>query len=267
MSFDSIQHWADAAHRFPVLTHKQAVLLGQRIQAEEPGSEKRIKLANKLALHNMRLALKWTRAYIQPRADVHWGEQKSLDLLQEAFLGLRKAAEMYDPKRGYTFATYARAWVYRFVSRAHIDTMSDIRVPESSASEIFYYMKHGKCRNEKTDAWVAGVVDRAKQAYAMTSLDKLAVEGEEGTALLDSISEEQSLTKRTNQQQTFNHDYCHEVMSQLEIDEETQQIIMTYARIGNLDSALYKFKVKNKKAARETVRGQIKLIKRYVAAQ
>jgi RNA polymerase sigma factor (sigma-70 family) len=267
MSFDSLQSWADAANRYPILTDTEVVILSQRIQKSEPGSKLHNKLVNKLALHNLRLALKWTRAYVLPRADVNWGDAKSIDLLQEAFFGLRKAAEKFDPKRGYAFSTYARAWVHRAVSRYHVDTMSTIRVPESSASEIFYYLKHGKARNEKVASWVPGCAESASKAYTMTSID-IPTEQNDGTSNLgETIAEDQSLTHRSGEQQTFNHDYCYSIMNRLGIDEQMQQLVMTYARIGNIDSALYKFKIRNKTEGRKAIRKHVAMIKEYVGAQ
>jgi len=197
---------------------------------------------------------------------VNWGDAKSLDLLQEAYFGLIKAAEKFDPKRGYTFSTYARAWVHRAVSRYYIDTMSVIRVPESSASEIFYYRKHGRARNENVAKWVYACSESASKVYTMTSLDRLAL-NEEGTPILDCISETQNLTYSSGEKQTFNYDYCHGIMDNLGIDKEMQQLIMSYAKSGNIDSALYSFKVRNKTESRKAIRKNIAMIKEYVGAQ
>jgi len=66
MSFDSLQAWANAANRYPVLSHEEVVLIANRIQKAAPGSKLYSKLVNKLALHNLRLALKWTVLILCP---------------------------------------------------------------------------------------------------------------------------------------------------------------------------------------------------------
>ena len=108
----SVEFWAKAANRYPLLPAEETLRLGRIIQASEPGSPKHVKTVNKLVLHNLRLALKWTQAYIKSSTKMNYGDIKTADLLQEAFFGLRKAAEKFDPARGYAFSTYAKAWVY-----------------------------------------------------------------------------------------------------------------------------------------------------------
>jgi hypothetical protein len=100
----------------------------------------------------------------------------------------------------------------------------------------------------------------------MTSLDRLAL-NEEGTPILDCISETQNLTYSSGEKQTFNYDYCHGIMDNLGIDKEMQQLIMSYAKSGNIDSALYSFKVRNKTESRKAIRKNIAMIKEYVGAQ
>ena len=266
MSFDSIQAWADAANRYPVLAQETQTRLFKRLSKLEAGSDAYNKLVNKLCLHNLRLVLTWTRAYCNTRSTAAWGTPKSVDLLQEGYFGLRKAVVKYDIARGYTFATYANAWVRQAIGKYHVDTLSDIRVPESSAREIFYFDKHGKPRNEKVSPWVAEASRCAQKAYSMTSLD-IPTEQSEGTSDLgETIAEDQSLTHRTGEQQTFDLDYCFNVMSKLGIDNDDQKVIMTYAKRGNLDTAMMKHGLPTNASHRRRLRAQIKQIKEYVAA-
>lgn len=266
MSYESIQQWVDTAANYPVLTAKASIELAQRIQAEEEGSPKHTKLVNKLCLHNMRLVLTWVRQYCNGRDSIQWGSAKSVDLLQEGFFGLRKAACKFDPKRGYTFATYANAWVRQAIGKYHVDTLSDIRVPESSAREIFYYQKHGKPRNGKVSAWVPEASLASQRAYTMDSLDRILC-NEEGTSLAELISEEQSLTYRdpSAERQTISHEYCRSIMDELGVEPKIQDIIMTYGRRGNLDTALMKHKA-NSGPNRKKVRAAIARIQEHVAA-
>lgn len=264
MSYEAIQHWTNTAADYPVLSHKATIELAQRIQALEPGSPKHTKLVNKLCLHNMRLVLTWVRQYCNGRESVAWGSAKSVDLLQEGYFGLRKAACKFDPKRGYTFATYANAWVRQAIGKYHVDTLSDIRVPESSAREIYYFRKHGKERNQKVAGWVAEAAKCADKVYTMTSLDRILTE-DDGGSLLEIITEEQSLTHREGEAQSFNHDYCRSIMDELDIDPKIQDIIMTYGRRGNLETAMMKHKMSGN-VTRTRVRSEIARIQAHVGA-
>ena len=266
MSHESIQHWIKTAADYPVLTQKATSLLFNRLAKLEPGTEKHAKLVNKICLHNMRLVFTWTRGYCKQRTTVSWGSQKSLDLLQEGYFGLRKAVLKYDLKRGYTFATYANAWVRQAIGKYHVDTLSDIRVPESSAREIYYYDKHGKPRNGKVQAWVADASLAAAKAYSATSIDKFIDNGDDQSALIDTIREEQSLTHRTGEEQSFDLDYCYGVMERLGIEAKDQEVIMTYAKRGNLDTAMMKHSLPANAPNRRRIRAQIKQIKEYVGA-
>ena len=266
MSHDSIQHWINTAADYPVLTQKGITVLFQRLQKLEPGTDKHTKLVNKICLHNMRLVLTWTRGYCNQRVTVKWGSAKSVDLLQEGYFGLRKAVLKYDLSRGYTFATYANAWVRQAIGKYHVDTLSDIRVPESSAREIYYFDKHGKPRNGKVQAWVAEASLCAAKAYSATSIDKFIDNGEDQSALIDTISQQQSLTYRTGEEQSFDLDYCYGIMERLGISKGDQDVILAYAKRGNLDTAMMKHKLPATTPNRKRIRAQIKQIKEYVGA-
>ena len=108
---DSIHIWLDNAGKVELLDRSETILLGRQIQAWQNGTldEKAGRKAlNKIIRHNLRLvASVWKKqfGYVRP------GEPRAADLLQEGCFGLRSAALKWDPERGYTFATYAVAWI------------------------------------------------------------------------------------------------------------------------------------------------------------
>lgn len=77
---------------------------------------------NKLIAHNMRLVVFIARKY----KGVGLGFQ---DLIQEGSLGLMKAAEYFDPTKGFRFSTYATYWIKQSISRALSEQNRVIRIP------------------------------------------------------------------------------------------------------------------------------------------
>lgn len=77
---------------------------------------------NELVSHNMRLVVSIARKY----KGVGLGFQ---DLIQEGGIGLMKAAEKFDPDKGFRFSTYATYWIKQAISRAIAEQNRVIRVP------------------------------------------------------------------------------------------------------------------------------------------
>lgn len=113
-SEDSSQRWGDAAGRYPLLTAAEEVHLGQMIRAWQdhpdgpdgaPAGVRRrgIKARDRMVLGNLRLVMKVAGRRQRTGA----GE----DYLQAGAEGLVKAAERFDPARGYKFSTYAYWWI------------------------------------------------------------------------------------------------------------------------------------------------------------
>jgi RNA polymerase sigma factor (sigma-70 family) len=258
---DSITAWLNSAGGYPMLTPEQTTLLARKIQAAEVGSAEHTKLVNKLCRHNLRLIVKFARVYMSGgNRKTSWVSDHTLDLLQEGYFGLRRAACKFDPERGYTFATYASAWVRQALGKYHVDKLSLIRVPESSAREIFYYDNHGKPRNEKVAKWVKAASMSAKDAYGLVSYDSKMADEEH--SLLSILSEENRLT---DGREEATYDRIGRLMTDLGIEQQVQDVIVSYCKRGNLDTAMAKNKMSGTKANRALVRGSIALIKSHCA--
>ena len=255
---DSITAWLNNAGRYPLLTPEQTTLLAREIQAAEVDSAEHTKLVNKLCRHNLRLVVKFTRGYMSGNRKTSWASDQTLDLLQEGYFGLRRAACKFDPERGYTFATYASAWVRQALSKYHIDKLSLIRVPVSSAQEISYYNKHGKPRNEKIAKWVKAASVSAKNAYGLVSYDSKMADEEH--SLLSTLSEENRLT---DDREETTYDRAWQLMADLGIEQHVRDVIISYCKRGNLDTAMAKNKMSGTKSNRALVRGSIALIKSH----
>lgn len=259
---DSVTQWLNAAGRYPVLSPDETIRIGKLIQASEPGSAQHTKYVNKLCVHNLRLVTRFARSYFRNKKDLRWSDCRMADYLQQGYFGLRRAAEKFDPERGYTFSTYAAAWIRQALGRYHVENISMVRVPESSAREIFYYDNHGKPRNGKVASWVPDASRAAKAAYSITSYDGMSVDME--TNLSEVLSDENRLIRTTEDgPRTFVD--TNGIMSSLGIDPRIQDLVNAYIKRGNLDTVL----MKNKCCSRETrqkVRGAIKLIQDHCGA-
>jgi RNA polymerase primary sigma factor len=99
-----------------LLTHEEEIDLGRRVRAGDK------KAREKLIERNLRLVVSVAKKY--RGMGLPFG-----DLIQEGNIGLMKAADKYDPERGWRFATYATWWIRQAVQRAVADKGRTIRVP------------------------------------------------------------------------------------------------------------------------------------------
>ncbi len=102
--------------RYPLLTREQEIELGWRIARGDKHARE------KLALSNLRLVVSVAKKY-------HGWGLPSLDLIQEGNLGLMRAIEKFDYRKGYKFSTYATWWIRQAISRAIADKARTVRIP------------------------------------------------------------------------------------------------------------------------------------------
>jgi len=113
---DSFQLFLNQASRYPLLTREEEVELAQRIEKGDRAAKER------LINSNLRLVIKFARRY--------QGHGLSMqDLVQEAMLGLIRAAEKFDYRRGYKFSTYAVLWIKQAIQRGLDNTGRPVRIP------------------------------------------------------------------------------------------------------------------------------------------
>jgi len=113
---DSLQIFINQAMRYPLLTAAEEIELAKRIERGDLEAKER------LINSNLRLVLKFARRY--------QGHGLPLgDLVQEAMLGLIRAAEKFDWRRGYKFSTYAVLWIKQAIQRGLDNTGRAVRIP------------------------------------------------------------------------------------------------------------------------------------------
>src|SRR6266851_1244742 len=113
---DALQLFLREAGRHPLLTAPQEVELAKRIERGDENAKQHMIQAN------LRLVVSIAKNYRNQGLPF-------LDLIQEGTLGLIRAVEKFDWRRGYKFSTYATWWIRQAVARALADKARTIRMP------------------------------------------------------------------------------------------------------------------------------------------
>ena len=138
----ALDRWLNEAGRHPLLSPAQEIALGAAVRAwlDHPdgpdGAPPRVRRAglrarDRLVVCNLRLVVSSVKSWFS-RAE-HVGLEK-VDVLQLGAVGLQRAAEKFDPTRGYKFSTYATLWITQGVRRV-CATDFLIKVPAKSRTD------------------------------------------------------------------------------------------------------------------------------------
>jgi len=136
---DPIKMYLREIGKIPLLTPRQERELARRAQMGDK------KAREKLIVSNLRLVVSIAKRYM--------GRGLSfLDLIQEGNIGLLKAVEKFDWRKGYKFSTYATWWIRQAITRAIADQARTIRIPVHMVETINkvnklrreYYQKYGE---------------------------------------------------------------------------------------------------------------------------
>lgn len=134
----SITQWLDAAGRMPILPKQEVHRLAVIIQDPNSTESSKKKAINKLVVHNMKLVPSIVRRCMSSKKSFNFGDDFTEDLLQSGAMGLFRAANKFDPKRGYCFSTYASSWIFQAIQREIYNNMSLIRIPENTIRDLYH---------------------------------------------------------------------------------------------------------------------------------
>ncbi|MBW6440813.1 sigma-70 family RNA polymerase sigma factor [Patescibacteria group bacterium] len=118
ISSDSVQMYLREIGRVSLLTGEEEVQLSKR---KEKGD---VSARQTLAEANLRLVVSIAKKYVGRSANL-----TLLDLIQEGNIGLFRAVEKFDYRKGYKFSTYATWWIRQAITRAIADQSRTIRIP------------------------------------------------------------------------------------------------------------------------------------------
>ena len=178
---DALQLFLNEVSRHRLLTAAEEVALAKRIERGDQDAKDR------MINSNLRLVVSLARKY-------NVGELSLLDLIQEGILGLIRAVEKFDWRRGYKFSTYATWWIRQAIERGIANKARTIRMPvhvlqrERKLDRIARELSI-ELERPPTDEEIA---ERAKvplkelnevreAARVLTSLDRPVGEGEDST--------------------------------------------------------------------------------------
>ncbi len=113
---DPIRMYLKEIGKIPLLTPDEEIQLAKRMEEGDKEAGKR------LAEANLRLVVSIAKRYVGRGMQL-------LDLIQEGNLGLIKAVEKFDYRKGYKFSTYATWWIRQAITRSIADQARTIRIP------------------------------------------------------------------------------------------------------------------------------------------
>jgi RNA polymerase primary sigma factor len=173
-----------------LLTHEEEIDLGRRAREGDETAQ------SKLIEKNLRLIIPIAKKY--RGMGLPFG-----DLIQEGNIGLMRAADKFDPEKGFRFSTYATWWIRQAIQRAVADKGRTIRVPVHMGEKIrkmarIYNELSTQLEREPTDEEVAERldwdVDRVKDVKSAipdaTSLNQQLSSEEDSSELGDLVEDE-----------------------------------------------------------------------------
>jgi len=125
---DSIQKYLKEIGRYPLLTLEEEKELSQRLERGDKAAQK------KLIQSNLRLVVSIAKKYLGRTPHL-----TLLDLIQEGNIGLFKAVEKYDWRKGFRFSTYATWWIRQSITRAIADQSRTVRLPVHIVERLSKY--------------------------------------------------------------------------------------------------------------------------------
>jgi len=125
---DAVQNYIRDISRYPLLNKEQEVELSKRIEQGDQAAKRELNNAN------LRLVVHAAKKYMGRNLAF-------LDLIQEGNIGLLRAVEKFDWRRGYKFSTYASYWIEQSIRRALADQSRPVRLPVHVEEKLNRYRR------------------------------------------------------------------------------------------------------------------------------
>ena len=219
---DPVKMYLKDIGKVPLLSAEEEIELAKRMEAGDEMAKK------KLAESNLRLVVSIAKRYVGRG-------MLFLDLIQEGNLGLLKAVEKFDYRKGYKFSTYATWWIRQAITRAIADQARTIRIPVHMVGTINkvtrvsrdLLQKLGREPLPEEVGEVMGLPKERVQEIMKIAQEPVSLETpigeEEDSHLGDFIQDESIPTPVEATNQTLLHEQLDEVVSTL--TEREQRVI------------------------------------------
>ena len=219
---DPVKMYLKDIGKVPLLSAEEEIGLEKRMEAGDEMAKK------KLAESNLRLVVSIAKRYVGRG-------MLFLDLIQEGNLGLLKAVEKFDYRKGYKFSTYATWWIRQAITRAIADQARTIRIPVHMVETINkvtrvsrdLLQKLGREPLPEEVGEVMGLPKERVQEIMKIAQEPVSLETpigeEEDSHLGDFIQDESIPTPVEATNQTLLHEQLDEVVSTL--TEREQRVI------------------------------------------
>ncbi|PIR12683.1 RNA polymerase sigma factor RpoD [Candidatus Falkowbacteria bacterium CG11_big_fil_rev_8_21_14_0_20_39_10] len=221
LNADSIQMYLKEIGRVPLLTGEEEVELAKRKEKCDKEAEK------KLIEANLRLVVSIAKKFAGAKG------LSLLDLIQEGNIGLFRAVEKFEYRKGYKFSTYATWWIRQAITRALADQSRTIRIPVHMVETInkFTQVQRGLVQDlgreplpEEIAAEMSEDIDKVRHIIKISqdtiSLETTVGENEEDSTLEDFIEDIKSVTPDRSAALELLRDYVKEVVETLSPREQ-----------------------------------------------
>ena len=221
LSSDSIQMYLKEIGKVPLLTTEEEVELSKRKERGDKEAERR------LIESNLRLVVSIAKKFTGAKG------LSLLDLIQEGNIGLFRAVEKFEYRKGYKFSTYATWWIRQAITRALADQSRTIRIPVHMVETInkFQQIERQLIQDlgreplpEEIAAEMGEEIEKVghiiKISQDTISLETSVGEDEEDSTLEDFIEDVKNVTPDRAAALQLLRDYVREIVSNLSPREQ-----------------------------------------------
>lgn len=214
---DSVQLYLREIGRYPLLRKDEEVDLAKKILKGDEAAKQ------KLIQSNLRLVVSIAKKYIGRSPNL-----TLLDLIQEGNIGLFRAVEKFDYKKGFKFSTYATWWIRQAITRALADQARTIRIPVHMVETINQYQQVLRRLVQdlgreplpeeiaaEMNLDVAKVRHIQKISQDTVSLEVPIGDDDEDSVLADFVPDEDSITPQMTASRRILKDHLDEIINEL----------------------------------------------------
>ena len=222
---DAVQMYLKEIGKTPLLTAQEERDLAKR---SEKGDEE---ARQRLITANLRLVVSIAKRYVNRTPNL-----SILDLIQEGNIGLSRAVETFDYRRGFKFSTYATWWIRQAITRALADQSRTIRIPVHMVETISKYTQAkrrlmqelGREPLPEEIAIEMGIsVEKVhhiqKISQEVISLESPVGDDDDDSSLSEFIQDERNLTPAQIASQALLRDRIHDIL--IDLSDREQSIL------------------------------------------